>query len=738
MRLSEAVLQPAEERGQAARAKAVEVAIRHESVGAAELARMTAIPDTTGMRVSPVVTRSAANVSARRANLRFAGAKPTRTELERTIGTNDLVDEFYLERALAAARPVCRLIVRTGTGKVEGYATGVMVSPDLLLTNWHVFPTAADAANSLAEFDYTLDIRGDDVPSHQFRLDPGVFFDSNENLDVALVAVIPRGADGTDISRYGFHRLSADPNKIDEGEWITIIQHPGGLRRQYAVRENHLFDVQPQFLWYQSDTAPGSSGSPCFNDSFQIVALHHSGKAKQENGMYVLRDGRRVASLDGIDDSLVTWEANEGIRISVLCNYLKQTHAGDPLIQRMLTDDGTDVMTRAVGGKELDLAAKSVNDSTPALLRSTGTARGSMLIPAVQMAVRNLTIQQLTITSTSGDAPPRRDVVASAPASARTTTSMASTPTVPEKLKQPIVDGNYGNRQGYDDQYLGVSVPLPKVTNASLVAKTDTGKAELPYEHFSVVMNKERRLALFTASNVDGRAKSRTPDTGSFSRKALTGLGPNDQEQWITDPRIPEQHQLPDVFFSKDGGAFDKGHIVRREDVCWGTTRSQIVRANGDTFHTTNCSPQVADFNRSNLQGIWGELENYVLDQAKTETYSLFAGPVLMDDDEWFEGRDERGAVRVQIPKKFWKVVMARKNGQLQAYAFVLEQDLSAVPLDAREFQVNAEWKPYLVAVDELEVMLDGLEFAKTVKDSDQFRTMDGHELASSRGVRRR
>ena len=71
---------------------------------------------------------------------------------------------------------------------------------------------------------------------------------------------------------------------------------------------------------------------------------------------------------------------------------------------------------------------------------------------------------------------------------------------------------------------------------------------------------------------------------------------------------------------------------------------AEAKRANGDTFHTTNCSPQVLGFNRSNKDGLWGELENYVLKQAKAERLSVFAGPVLSDDDEWFEGRDRRGA----------------------------------------------------------------------------------------------
>jgi hypothetical protein len=164
----------------------------------------------------------------------------------------------------------------------------------------------------------------------------------------------------------------------------------------------------------------------------------------------------------------------------------------------------------------------------------------------------------------------------------------------------PIIDPKYSNRKGYDEDFIDIAVPMPKVTDKKIVSKMDDGEFIIPYQHFSVVMNKKRRLALFTASNVDASAKARKPDPDAlYTRKTLTGLGKNDQELWFTDPRIPEEQQLPDVFYTKDRQSFDKGHIVRRDDVCWGRTYAQLRRANGDTFHTTNCSPQVQEFNRS-------------------------------------------------------------------------------------------------------------------------------------------
>ena len=114
------------------------------------------------------------------------------------------------------------------------------------------------------------------------------------------------------------------------------------------------------------------------------------------------------------------------------------------------------------------------------------------------------------------------------------------------------------------------------------------GRKVIPYEHFSVVLHKDRRLAIFTASNVDGSAKAKRPEPGKdYSRNGLTGLTDKQQEKWVLDSRVAAQFQIPDAFYNQDNGAFDKGHIVRREDVCFGTSFAQ-VRRGYETVYTPN------------------------------------------------------------------------------------------------------------------------------------------------------
>jgi len=81
------------------------------------------------------------------------------------MGTNDLVDEFYLERALLAALPVCRIGIRDATGHERGSATGFMISPRLMITNHHVFASAKEAEPSIAEFNYRYNVAGRPEPS---------------------------------------------------------------------------------------------------------------------------------------------------------------------------------------------------------------------------------------------------------------------------------------------------------------------------------------------------------------------------------------------------------------------------------------------------------------------------------------------------------------------------------------------------------------------------------------------
>src|SRR5690349_11326660 len=74
--------------------------------------------------------------------------------LERIIQGNDLDSINYLAKGTAASRSVCRIQLRDLKSNLLGYGSGFLIGPGLLLTNHHVFGKPADAANSIADFNY--------------------------------------------------------------------------------------------------------------------------------------------------------------------------------------------------------------------------------------------------------------------------------------------------------------------------------------------------------------------------------------------------------------------------------------------------------------------------------------------------------------------------------------------------------------------------------------------------------
>ena len=267
-------------------------------------------------------------------------------------------------------------------------------------------------------------------------------------------------------------------------------------------------------------------------------------------------------------------------------------------------------------------------------------------------------------------------------------------PSTPAMQERVVHKSDMDGRAGYDANFLGATsrVDLPVLggtlaADALVVDQTAAGSARfaLPYEHFSVVFNKTRRMAIVTAVNIDGSTEVR------LKRVA---------DPWAKDPRVPAAEQIGNELYA--GSEFDRGHLVRRLDPCWGPT-SKLAEA--DTFFYTNSTPQQKTFNES----IWAGLEDYLLNNAQTDGFkaNVFTGPVPGTTDPKFRG--------VSIPLAYWKVaVMLRTEDQkLTATGYIVSQsDL----LTGLEFAFGS-FKTYQVPIARIE-NLTGLGFG-TLKAAD-------------------
>jgi endonuclease G len=275
---------------------------------------------------------------------------------------------------------------------------------------------------------------------------------------------------------------------------------------------------------------------------------------------------------------------------------------------------------------------------------------------------------------------------------------------------------HFEGRDGYDADFLAEKVPWPTLPDGvfNLAEPSDATPErphELRYQHFGVKYCANLKSPVVTAVNIDGAQSRRLKRS---------------RDRWYFDMRIPRAIQIGQDDYSNV--ACDRGHLVKREDPNWGDMET-VNRANFDTFHYPNASPQHSGLNRRQSQ--WRGLEDHILGSARTHDFkaTVFTGPVLDENIVTEEG--------VTIPLEYWKVVVMMtaddESGadeselRLHATAYLLSQGQLIHSMLADRGQNESvegfkfgEFKTFQLAIADLEEAT-GYDFG-TLRDADPMR----------------
>jgi DNA/RNA endonuclease G (NUC1)/V8-like Glu-specific endopeptidase len=576
--------------------------------------------------------------------------------------------------------------------------TGFLIQENLILTNRHVLQVSARLFNGTWKFsdgaaiDFGHEFHARDSINRRklkrvvFSGDKPIDFSTidHSKLDLALIELEP----ATPASRpIMVLPLKLTSNWAAPGRQIITIGYPGSpptmlypptlLEQLFHATFGYKriapgeliasqMGVQPWTLTHDATTLGGNSGSIVLvGDQEQWAAgLHYGGRGiePRENWGHVLAsvlnatDGTSTKSLRDIlrengvrflDDA----SAPEAGPIAPSPQAASHTVPKPP--------DTAQANSDKTPPKSIPQSPDGVSNYT---LNFTGPVHFSVSIPA------------LTLTAI-GPSPTVAPIVS---------------PPAGFALEKVEIDTDYNDREGYDPTFLGGGkrrVPLPimkpvMIRDAARNLEPADGVApyELPYHHYSVVLNSRRRLAFFTAVNIDGTLEK--------------NLGKREKDKWIRDRRVESDLQIGDEWYAKP---FDRGHLVRRLDPAWGRSAKIAKTANDDTFHFTNCSPQHSSFNQG--KSLWQGLENYLLDTANNEErrISVFTGPIFTDDDPVHDN--------VQVPKRFWKVAaFVRTDGSMGAAGFIVSQEelLASMGLEATAEQVARTFQERISVIERL------------------------------------
>jgi endonuclease G, mitochondrial len=535
----------------------------------------------------------------------------------------DPESKVWKQRLQQASANLVKAAKAIGRIEIEGHAfawlgTGWLVSPDVIVTNRHVaaefgrqsgtsfvFRQGLTGTAMTASIDFLEEVGRQE--SLVFRVERILHIEGPDGPDLAFLRVKPVAGQSL-AAPIGLATAAANRNDM-----VAVIGYPARDSRipDQALMEKifgHVYDkkrlapgqltkVESESVRHDCSTLGGNSGSVVLSlGSGQAVGLHFAGRFLQ---------------------------ANFAVPGAVIAERLDQVTSGR-----------IPPRPRAPEGRPQP-ATRSEPAAAQALSRPTARAKVSYVLP-------------LRVTLEIFDPYP-----ASAPSVASTPAPQPGTATDEDEVFTEAVPEDYRDRQGYREDFLGdgAAVPLPAVQQGEgdVLTFTSDGNPEqvLQYEHFSVLMSKQRRLCFYSAVNIDGKQPKSFPRGG-----------------WRTDPRIPLAAQIKGECYG-NSPRFSRGHMTRREDPVWGENAS-ASKGNADSMHVTNVVPQMQPFNA----GIWLELENYALQHARQDDMkiSVFTGPfLLLDDPVMFD---------IRIPVEFWKVIafIHDETGELCATGYTMSQ----------------------------------------------------------------
>jgi hypothetical protein len=239
-----------------------------------------------------------------------------------------LNSKSFFEGMDAAQYRVCAIWVDTPiAGNPTGIlGTGFLIAPDLVMTARHVVEDLLDQAAALDPqsgvvifrdaaknmsskrlaclFDYWAPIAGFNIAAPPPGIETVAAADDwlewsskrhpsdglthvfgpppvNLSLDCAVirlskpVGAASAGAGGGRMR--GWHRLNGSARVPQKGAALAILQHPAGGPQMFDKGDYADSDPSPARIFYSTNASGGSSGSPCFDATPNIIAFHNAG-----------------------------------------------------------------------------------------------------------------------------------------------------------------------------------------------------------------------------------------------------------------------------------------------------------------------------------------------------------------------------------------------------------------------------------------------------------------------------
>ena len=225
---------------------------------------------------------------------------------EQILGPDRFKNLRWYREGLERARSVCKFVDRYGDGFGSGFllpAEALGLAHDarwVVLTNAHVVSESPEeqGGSPAAVPPHAAAVRfeASEKPERDYAITRVLATSPRRELDFSVLAFDGEGDFPEPLE------LARSLPLVGRHQRIYVIGHPRGGSLSFSLNDNLLLDHEAPRIHYRSPTEGGSSGSPLFNQVWQLIGLHHAGGTEMprlngQGGRYEANEGLWIESI---------------------------------------------------------------------------------------------------------------------------------------------------------------------------------------------------------------------------------------------------------------------------------------------------------------------------------------------------------------------------------------------------------------------------------------------------------
>ena len=226
-------------------------------------------------------------------------------QFEKILGKDRYKTFLWYSKGMDRASGVAQIMDSDGAGVGTGFLVRGTDIHENLGQNWVVVTNAHVISDDpLEQSDIPASLPSDQAeirfemkdPDKRYKVHKILFSSPRNELDCTIVSL------QSQVEHAKPFPIASHLPLLNKNQRVYVIGHPRGGILSYSIDDNLILDHERPKIHYRAPTEGGSSGSPVFNHSWDLLGIHHAGglemkKLNNKSGTYPANEGLFIQSI---------------------------------------------------------------------------------------------------------------------------------------------------------------------------------------------------------------------------------------------------------------------------------------------------------------------------------------------------------------------------------------------------------------------------------------------------------